>query len=241
MILSIVTKSISKNFLLVLCNVQRQSWGADACIPPSNLTHDLVCISPVILTYRLISPTYSQLIAHTVARLHPLTVRVWLAAGHLIPTLPEQGVLEEEVKLSLSSLSAGMCASKSRRREEKELLVCPLLINWLVRHPRLSVSNSHARWLTPSSLPHPRPPNGWHTAVLHWQALCSCTHAKAASWRTVLVSPAPDDSRRGSEGGLGRVEEDWGRHCFTHSVAKLDFSNLLDLNHHCLYSCVDHM
>lgn len=44
------------------------------------------------LAYLLIAPTYSQLIARTVAPLHPLTVHVWLAAGHLMPTLPEQGV-----------------------------------------------------------------------------------------------------------------------------------------------------
>lgn len=51
-----------------------------------------------------------------------------------------------------------------------------------------------------------QPPNGWCTAVLHWQALCSCPHTKAASWRTALVSPAPDDLRwrvrRGSQLGL---------------------------------------
>lgn len=30
-------------------------------------------------------------------------------------------------------------------------------------------------------------PTGWPTAVLHWQALCPCVSAKAASWRTVVV------------------------------------------------------
>lgn len=30
-------------------------------------------------------------------------------------------------------------------------------------------------------------PIGWPAAVLHWQALCPCVSAKAASWRTVVV------------------------------------------------------
>lgn len=80
--------------------------------------------------------------------------------------------------------------------------VCAL--NRTVRQSRLFVSEeavSHARWPTPRT-PSPLAPNGWRTAVLHWQALCSCTHAKAASWRTALVSPAPDDSRIGNGWGL---------------------------------------
>lgn len=67
-----VTERISKNFWLALCSVQRQSWAADACFPPGNLTHDLVCISPGVLTDQLISPTYSQLIA------------LWLDCTHLL-------------------------------------------------------------------------------------------------------------------------------------------------------------
>lgn len=44
-----------------------------------------MCIFPVVLTYRLVSLIYAQLIAHTMARLHPLTLFVcdWLqAASH---------------------------------------------------------------------------------------------------------------------------------------------------------------
>lgn len=197
--------------------MQRQSGAADACIPPGNLTHDLVCISPVVLTFQLIAPTYSQLIAHSVARLHPLTVRVRLAAGH-----PRYGSREfrGEVKTISSSLFlqeyVQLKQDEGRRRH-----------HLAVRHSRLSASNSHALWLTPSS-PSPLAPNGWHTAVLHWQALCSCTHAKAASWRTALVSPAPDDSRRGSGWGL------LGR-----GLRKAVFHTLsLDFNDHCLYCLI---
>lgn len=87
------TERISKNCWLARCNVQRQSWAADARFPPGYLTHDLVCISAA---FSCTSAHFTHLLTadrtHTVAQLHPLTVRVWLAAGQLIPTLLEPGV-----------------------------------------------------------------------------------------------------------------------------------------------------
>lgn len=39
--------------------------------------------------------------------------------------------------------------------------------------------------------------NGGHTAVLHWRALCWCSHAKAASWRTALVCTGSTQEHHG--------------------------------------------
>lgn len=89
-----VTKRMSKNFSLALYIVQRQLSRWSAC--PSWWSDAWSCVHLpghfFSFAYQLTSPTYSQLIAHTVIRLHPLTVRVWLAVCHLMPTLLKQGV-----------------------------------------------------------------------------------------------------------------------------------------------------
>lgn len=89
-----VTKRMSKNFSLAPYIVQRQLSRWSAC--PSWWSDAWSCVHLpghfFSFAYQLTSPTYSQLIAHTVIRLHPLTVRVWLAVCHLMPTLLKQGV-----------------------------------------------------------------------------------------------------------------------------------------------------
>lgn len=120
-ILSIITKRLSKNLRMFRWRCVSCS-AADACIPAGNQMHDLVFISWVFLTYLPISPTYSQLIAHTVAPMHPLIVRLWLAAGHLIPTLPEAESLERKLTIS-SSLFAGICAPKDGQRTDSEFVL----------------------------------------------------------------------------------------------------------------------
>ena len=88
-------------------------------------------------------------------------------------------------------------------QKKEEEVVDVWVFNGTVRHSRLPDLKSRAQRLTPSAVS-PVALNGWHTAVLHWQALCSYTHAKAASWRTALVSPALDDSNRS---GCEEVDE----------------------------------
>lgn len=127
---------------------------------------------------------------------------------------------------------------KRKKKKEKESPCAP--------QSTQDCASFRAVWFELSRLlagrPTPIPPspsalNGWHTAVLHWQALCSCAHTKAASWRTALVSPAPDDSRRGSGWGVwewvgvGRTEEGGVSHTW--------YSEWHFGSHHCLYFCVN--
>lgn len=231
--LSIITKRISKNFLLAQYNVQRLMHVSLLVI-----WRMIFCASPQSFVY--------------IGSFHPLTHSwshtLWLDCTHLLyvcdwlqaNSYPRywssefRGEVKPPLLLFLQEY-VHLKQKKEGRRRRRSRHLCLKLLGCL------SGSNSHARWLTRST-PSPLAPNGWHTAVLHWQALCSCTHAKAASWRTALVSPAPDDSRRGSGwGGGGWWGEDWGRRCFTRSVVRLDFNNLPHLSHHCLYSCVNHI
>lgn len=113
------------------------------------------------------------------------------------------------------SLPVGMCTPKADAKGGE------------IRHRCLKADCSSAKdfWFDLSLLTLPRPltPNSWHTAVLHWQALCSCTHTKAASWRTALVSPAPNDSSGGSGPGVRRKE---GKRCSVNSVSTLAFTEI---------------
>lgn len=109
------------------------------------------------------------MIGETAACLHPLFIHMWHA--HAFWRLKEK-------------FSSCFCRNQQIFTKEKDGLMGIQLAHC-----------NHLFW-DPSSHP-PVAPYSWHTAVLHWQALCFYTHAKAASWRTALVSPAPDDSRRG--------------------------------------------
>lgn len=131
-----------------------------------------------------------------------------------MPTLLKTGTLERKLNDLLFSfcrntwtqsrhggekkgegVTVSVCAC-ARLRAKAGLCVIPGRLVWTV---------TLAGWPTPIS-PSRSALTGWHTAVLHWQALCSCAHTKAASWRTALVSPTPDNLRRGSGWRWGEGE-----------------------------------
>lgn len=229
-ILSILTKRISKNVLLALSDVQRQSWAADACIPPGNLTHDLLCISPV-LTYQIISPTYSQLIAHSVARLAPTycTCVTGCRPPHTHAT--RAGSLEGKLKRSFLLFLQEYVHLKQTK--EGGVTICALKLAVFYSRVSLTLSGWHP------ALPHPWPQMA-DTQQFFTGKLYVPVHMLKLPAEELLWSALPRMTQEEEVDG-GCWEEDWERRCFTHSVVRLDFNSRKDLSHHCLYSCVNHI
>lgn len=147
------------------------SWAADGSLLV--IWRMIPCVSPLLLAHQLVSPVHAQLIACTLALTAPTYfVRVCdrlQAASH--PRFWSREFRKEVNPSHALFLQEFVHLKQTKGRE------------WVAVAPGC---------LTPGA-PSPLASYGCHTAVLHWQALCSYTHAKAASWRTALVSPAPDE------------------------------------------------